>query len=59
MWWIVSHLIPGLFIFLSGILTVFYREYVPNNSLKFFVYYRIIFGIIVIALAFFFRHPAG
>ena len=35
----------------------FFLKYLKTNTLKFFVYYRIIFGIIVIALASFFRHP--
>lgn len=35
----------------------FFLRYLKTNTLKFFVYYRIIFGIIVIALASFFRHP--
>jgi undecaprenyl-diphosphatase len=37
----------------------FFLKYLREHTLKFFVYYRIIFGIIVIALAIFFRHPAG
>jgi undecaprenyl-diphosphatase len=37
----------------------FFLKYLRNHSLKFFIYYRIVFGIIVIALASFFRHPAG
>jgi len=36
-----------------------FMKFLRRHTLKFFVYYRIIFGIIVIALAFFFRHPAG
>ncbi len=36
-----------------------FLKYLRNHTLKFFVYYRIIFGIIVIALAFIFRHSAG
>jgi undecaprenyl-diphosphatase len=36
----------------------FFLKYLRTHTLKFFVYYRIIFGIIVIALASFFRHPA-
>ena len=36
----------------------FFLKYLRTNTLKFFVYYRIVFGIIVIALASFFRHPA-
>ena len=34
-------------------------RYLRSHTLKFFIYYRIIFGIIVIALALFFRPPAG
>jgi undecaprenyl-diphosphatase len=34
----------------------FFLKYLRNHSLMFFVYYRIIFGIIVIALASFVRH---
>ncbi len=34
----------------------FFLKYLRNHSLMFFVYYRVIFGIIVIALASFFRH---
>ena len=37
----------------------FFLKYLKTNTLKFFVYYRIIFGIIVIALALFYRPPAG
>ncbi len=36
----------------------FFLKYLRTNTLKFFIYYRIVFGIIVIALASFFRHPA-
>ena len=36
----------------------FFLKYLKSHTLKFFVYYRIVFGIIVIALASFFRHPA-
>jgi len=36
----------------------YFLKYLRNHTLKFFVYYRIVFGIIVIALASFFRHPA-
>jgi len=44
---------------LTGCLVIgFFLKYLRNNSLKFFIYYRIVFGIIVIALASFFRHPA-
>jgi undecaprenyl-diphosphatase len=34
-------------------------RYLESHTLKFFVYYRIIFGIMVIALATIFRHQAG
>ena len=37
----------------------FFLKYLRQHTLKFFVYYRVIFGIIVIALAIFFRHAAG
>ncbi|MEP6535478.1 MAG: undecaprenyl-diphosphatase UppP [Bryobacteraceae bacterium] len=36
----------------------FFLKYLRHHTLKFFVYYRIVFGIMVIALASFFRHPA-
>ncbi len=45
---------------LAGCLVIgMFMKFLRRHTLKFFVYYRIIFGIIVIALAFFFRHPAG
>ncbi|MCZ2079018.1 MAG: undecaprenyl-diphosphatase UppP [Bryobacterales bacterium] len=45
---------------LTGILVIaFFLRFLRVHSLKFFIYYRIVFGIIVIALAAFFRHPAG
>jgi undecaprenyl-diphosphatase len=37
----------------------FLLQFLQDHTLKFFVYYRIIFGIIVIALAIFFRAQAG
>jgi undecaprenyl-diphosphatase len=37
----------------------FFLKYLRQHTLRFFVYYRVIFGIIVIALAIFFRHAAG
>ncbi len=37
----------------------FLLRFLRHHTLKFFVYYRIIFGIIVVALAAIFRHPAG
>ena len=36
----------------------FFLRYLRRNSLMAFVYYRIVFGIIVIALAAFFRFTA-
>ena len=36
----------------------FFLRYLQRNTLRFFIYYRLIFGIIVIALALF-RRPAG
>ena len=36
----------------------FFLKYLRNNTLRFFIYYRLVFGIIVIALALF-RRPAG
>jgi undecaprenyl-diphosphatase len=45
---------------LSGGLAIgFLMRYLRQHGLMFFVYYRIIFGIIVLVLAIFFRHPAG
>jgi undecaprenyl-diphosphatase len=45
---------------LSGCFVIgFFMRFLQRHSLRFFIYYRIIFGIIVIALASFFRHPAG
>ena len=44
---------------LTGCIVIaFFLRYLRSHSLKFFVLYRIVFGIIVIALAVF-RHPAG
>lgn len=44
---------------LTGIAVIeFLLRYLARHSLRFFVYYRIVFGIIVIALALF-RRPAG
>jgi undecaprenyl-diphosphatase len=37
----------------------FLLTFLRSNNLRFFVWYRIIFGIIVIALALFLRQPAG
>ena len=36
----------------------FFLQYLRRNTLKPFVYYRIIFGIIVVALAYLFRFSA-
>ncbi len=50
--WIVGILVSGI----VGILVIaFFLKYLRNNSLAVFVWYRIIFGIIVVALAVFFR----
>ena len=44
---------------LTGLATIaFFLQFLRHRSLKFFVYYRIIFGIMVIALAVFLR-PGG
>jgi undecaprenyl-diphosphatase len=43
----------------TGCLVIgFFLRFLRSNSLRFFIAYRIVFGIIVIALAIFFRHPA-
>jgi len=44
---------------LGAIVIAFFLRYLRHRSLMPFVYYRIIFGIIVIALAAFFRFTAG
>jgi len=42
---------------ISGALTIqFFLNFLRRRSLTFFVWYRLIFGIIVIALATFFRY---
>jgi undecaprenyl-diphosphatase len=42
----------------TGLLVIrFFLRYLRTRGLTFFVYYRIVFGIIVIALALFFRYP--
>lgn len=41
------------------VVIAFFLRYLRTHSLKFFVYYRIIFGIIVIALAILYRQQAG
>ena len=44
---------------LSGCLVIaFFLKYLQRHTLRFFIYYRLIFGIMVIALALF-RRPAG
>jgi undecaprenyl-diphosphatase len=44
----------------TGCLVIgFFLRFLWEHTLQFFVYYRIIFGIVVIALAIFFRSPAG
>jgi undecaprenyl-diphosphatase len=44
----------------SGALTIqFFLNYLRKRPLTFFVWYRLIFGIIVIALATFFRYHGG
>jgi undecaprenyl-diphosphatase len=52
----------ALGIVISGIsgcaVIAFFLKYLKNNTLRFFIYYRLVFGIIVIALALF-RRPAG
>jgi undecaprenyl-diphosphatase len=50
--WIVGILVSGV----VGIFVIaFFLKYLRHNSLAVFVWYRIIFGIIVVALAVFFR----
>ena len=44
---------------LGAVVIAFFLRYLRRSSLMPFVYYRIIFGIIVIALAAFFRFNAG
>lgn len=43
----------------GAIVIAFFIRYLRHGTLHYFIYYRIIFGIIVIALAAFFRAPAG
>jgi len=44
----------------TGALTIqFFLNFLRRRSLSFFVWYRVIFGIIVIALATFFRYHGG
>jgi undecaprenyl-diphosphatase len=53
---LVGILVAGV---LGAIVIAFFLRYLRRSSLMPFVYYRIIFGIIVIALAAFFRFSAG
>jgi undecaprenyl-diphosphatase len=43
---------------LGAVVIAVFLRYLRRNSLMLFVYYRIVFGIIVIALAAFFRFTA-
>jgi undecaprenyl-diphosphatase len=43
---------------LGALVIAVFLRYLRRNSLMVFVYYRIVFGIIVIALAAFFRYTA-
>ncbi|MCC7498102.1 MAG: undecaprenyl-diphosphate phosphatase [Bryobacterales bacterium] len=53
---VVGMLVSGI----SGCLVIaFFLRFLRSHSLKFFVHYRLVFGIIVIALAAFFRAQAG
>jgi undecaprenyl-diphosphatase len=40
------------------VVIAFFLKYLQRHTLRVFIYYRLIFGIIIIALAFF-RRPAG
>ena len=53
---VVGIIVSGL---LGAIVIAFFLRYLRRSSLMPFVYYRIVFGIIVIALAAFFRFSAG
>jgi undecaprenyl-diphosphatase len=53
---IVGIIVSGV---LGAIVIAFFLRYLRRDSLMPFVYYRIVFGIIVIALAAFFRFSAG
>jgi undecaprenyl-diphosphatase len=45
---------------ITGALTIqFFLNFLRRQSLSFFVWYRLVFGIIVIALATFFRYHGG
>ena len=44
----------------TGVIVIrYFLDYLRRRSLSFFVYYRVVFGIIVIALAHFFRYSGG
>jgi undecaprenyl-diphosphatase len=53
---VVGIVVSGL---LGAVVIAFFLRYLRRSSLMPFVYYRIVFGIIVIALAAFFRFSAG
>src|ERR1700727_2821073 len=53
---VVGIVVSGL---LGAVVIAFFLRYLRRSSLMPFVYYRIVFGIIVIALAAFFRFTAG
>jgi undecaprenyl-diphosphatase len=53
---VVGIVVTGL---LGALVIAFFLRYLRRSSLMPFVYYRIVFGIIVIALAAFFRFTAG
>src|SRR5208282_3382111 len=53
---VVGIVVSGI---LGAIVIAFFLRYLRRSSLMPFVYYRIVFGIIVIALAAFFRFSAG
>ena len=53
---VVGIIVSGV---LGAIVIAFFLRYLRHSSLMPFVYYRIVFGIIVIALAAFFRFSAG
>jgi undecaprenyl-diphosphatase len=48
--YMVGIIVSGL---VGLVVIAFFMKYLRNNSLSLFVWYRILFGIIVIALAFF------
>lgn len=43
----------------GSVVIAFFLRFLRSNSLRFFIIYRVVFGIIVIALALFFRQPAA